>query len=392
MLLFDATHTSHTFAQTGIQRVTRSLFNELARQQPVTGICHDPYQKVWRTLTPGEMVHLQPSQPGAGSRKSQWTFRQRFFGRWRRRLGLRAALPSASSFICPEFFSAKVGSCLPEIFNQVSGPRAAIFYDAIPLQYPELTPSGTVARYPAYLRELLCFDGVAAISENSAQILRDYWGWLGVTDQPPVIAIPLAITRHLSRDESAAAEPPTKYPRILCVCTIEGRKNHVALLDACAELWAQGEKFELELIGLAQPDTGKAALARIAKLQQVGRPLFYAGSVPDPALRRAYRRCAFTVYPSLIEGFGLPVLESLDQGKPCICSSRGALGESALGGGCLALDTVNATTLTSAIRQLLHHPQQLAALSADAQARTFKSWADYARELTAWMQTLPRRS
>lgn len=395
MLLLDATHTSHTFAQTGIQRVTRSLFAALGQQQPVTGICHDPYQKAWRTLNADELLHLRPSQPGAGSRKSQWSFRQRFCGRWKRRLGIQPKkLPPATGLLCPEFFSAKVGSCVQELFPHIQGPRAAIFYDAIPIQHPELTPSGTVARYPGYLRELLQFDGVAAISETSAQILRDYWRWLDVPDQPPVAAIPLAITRHISRQQLPAPAAPNtpRPPRLLCVCTLEGRKNHLALLAACARLWDEGEIFELELIGLAQPDTAKAALAEVERLQQQGRPLFYPGSVPDEALLLAYQRCDFTVYPSLIEGFGLPVLESLDHGKPCICSSRGALGESTRGGGCLPLDTVDAAALTGAIRQLLRDPRQLASLAAEARARTFKSWSDYAQELTSWMQTLPRRS
>jgi sugar/nucleoside kinase (ribokinase family) len=56
VLLFDASHTSHTRAQTGIQRVTRALFAELAKVRPATAVCHDPYLGAWRPLGAGTAV------------------------------------------------------------------------------------------------------------------------------------------------------------------------------------------------------------------------------------------------------------------------------------------------------------------------------------------------
>ena len=193
MLLFDATHTSHTAAQTGIQRVCRSLFTELAQGQALTGLCFDPYLGSWRQLDASELGHLRPGQTAGRSRGAKWPWPRRLTSHAQRLMGTKPALPDADGLICPELFSARVGAHLPEIFARVRGPRVAIFYDAIGLQYPELTPPSTVARLPAYLRELLLFDGVAAISETSAASLRDYWHWLGVQDVPAVTAIPLAI-------------------------------------------------------------------------------------------------------------------------------------------------------------------------------------------------------
>ena len=88
----------------------------------------------------------------------------------------------------------------------------------------------------------------------------------------------------------------------------------------------------------------------------------------------------------------MPVLESLHHGKPCVCSGHGALGESAHGGGCLPLDRVDAVGLADAIRQLLTHPAEFAALSAAARARHLKSWSEYAAEFAAWMRILSRRT
>ncbi len=392
MLLFDTTHTSHSQAQTGIQRVCRSLFAELAQTPATTGICHDPYLKAWRPLAAGELRRMRPGRPAADTRSSAWSLRQRLAGRTRRWLGAGPKLPEADGLVCPEFFSPKVGANLPDLLARVRGPRIALFYDAIPLQFPELTPPATVARFPAYLRELLLFDGVAAISETSATSLRDFWRWLGVSDPPPVVPIPLALGPRHPDCEAAPSDGPRTLPGLLCVSTIEGRKNHLALLEACEALWQEGQRFELQLIGMARADTAGRALAMMATLQRAGRPVFHHDTADDADLHAAYARSSFTVYPSLIEGFGLPVLESLQHGKPCICSSRGALGELARGGGCAALDAVDAASLVTAIRRLLQNPGELATLSAAARARRFKSWTDYARELTTWMQTLVRRS
>ena len=389
MLLLDATHTSHTRAQTGIQRVVRALHAGLAQTQETTAICHDPYLRAWRQLNAGELDHLRPGQAATNSRGAKWPLHLRLLGHAHRLLGFPPAMPAGDALVCPELFSASVGTHLPELFRSVRGPHVAIFHDAIGLKLPELTPPGTVARLPAYLRELLMFDGVAAVSEDSAASLRDYWQWLGITDTPVVTAIPNGLEPVPA---AAVGDQPAAPPRVLCVGTIEGRKNHLALLAACETLWAEGLVFELELLGLARADTAAPALEKISALKGAGRALLYHGAAADAELHAAYRRCAFTVYPSFIEGFGLPVLESLQHGKPCICSAHGALGESAKDGGCLAMDSVDASSLAAAIRRLLTNGDELASLAAAAQTRTFRSWADYTRDLSAWMKGLPRRS
>ena len=333
---------------------------------------------------------MQSTQESSGSRSAKWPLRQRLAGRVRRLLTQPNPLPPASGLIVPELFSPNVAAHLPEIFATVRGPRVAIFYDGIPLKFPELTPPGTVARFPSYLRELLLFDGVAAISEDSAASLRDYWKWLGIINPPPVQALPLGVAPLEASENLATANSPAAPPRLLCVCTVEGRKNHLALLEACEVLWREELRFELQLIGMARPDTAGAALTRISELQRAGRPLIYSGAVPAAELDAAYRRCNFTVYPSLIEGFGMPVIESVQHGKPCICSGRGALGESAHDGGCVPLESVDSVSLANAIRHLLQNPAELARLATAARQRKFRSWRVYAEDFQTWMTSLGR--
>jgi glycosyltransferase involved in cell wall biosynthesis len=299
-------------------------------------------------------------------------------------------LPAADLLLVPEVFSAAVAGALPELDAAVRGPRVAVFHDAIALKFPELSPARTVARFPAYLHELARFDGVAAVSDDSRDCLLEFWRWAGVRQPPPVVTHCLGLDVPAVLDGAPAAAGAGE-PTLLCVGSLEGRKNHLSLLEACEALWARGRRFRLHLIGLAQAQTGRTALQRVRTLQAAGRPLTYDGPVDEESLVAAFRACTFTVYPSLIEGFGLPVLESLSHGKPCVCSSRGALGESARGGGCLTVDPVTPGALADAIERLLTSPADHARLAAEARARVFKTWDDYARDLVAWARTLNRR-
>ena len=415
-ILIDLTHTSHTRARTGIQRVARSLHTALGSD--ARAITYDPHARTWRALEPWEAESLTaaPSE----KRGTTWPLSAQLRGLAHRLLGSsgspslhapRSTLHASFGLLVPEVFSADTAAVLPELLHNVAGPRVAIFHDAIALKFPELTPTKTVARFPAYLRELLAFDGIAAVSEDSRDSLRDYWRWLGITQPPPVQTIPLgtdSVCHGLPDKRPAPAASGSPFvavantqrsplsaqpiPTILSVGSLEGRKNHLALLDACEQLWSAGARFELRLIGLAHPQTGRAALARLRVLQAAGRPLRYDGPATEAALHSAYASCAFTIYPSLIEGFGLPVIESLAHGKPCICSARGALGESARDGGCVALPSVDAAHVAAAVRRLLDTPTELAALAQAARARKFRSWSDYAATLTTWMHALKRRS
>jgi glycosyltransferase involved in cell wall biosynthesis len=367
-LLLDLSHTCHTRARTGIQRVSRALRRELgAAAQPVT---HDPYAGVWRPLALWEEANL--TAPGsAGRRGARWPWSARARG-WLAAV-LRAGRPPTierlrpnAGLLVPEVFSPAVSAALPGLLAAADGPAVALFHDAIALQQPEFSPAGTVARFPAYLLELLSFDGVAAVSEASRDALCAYWAWQGIRDHPPVVAIPLGVDVPAVVPVAAAAAP-VGPPEVLCVGSLEGRKNHLALLEAAERLWREGVAFRLRLIGIVQPATGAAAVAA------------------------AYAACAFTVYPSRVEGFGLPVLESLAHGKPCVCAGRGALGETARGGGCLALDDPGPEALAAGLRRLLTDSSALAALVAAARARPIRRWADHAADLVAWQGGLARR-
>jgi len=394
MFVIDLSHTSHTRARTGIQRVCRSLLRELSHGDQARPVTWDPHARQWRALRNWEKSLLSSRSPDT-RRGASWPLPARLRGcAWRLLAGTAPAVDpglagKASGLLVPELFSSATGAALPSLLQALRAPAVAVFHDALALRLPEHTPPGTVSRMPAYLLELSLFDGVAAVSEDSRQALLDYWAWAGVRRAPPVTAITLGV----DAPGSVRPDPAARYrrPVVLCLCSIEGRKNHLALLDACEKLWQEGLGFELRLAGLARRDTAGEALDRISRLQQAGRPLFYDGPVSERGLEEAYENCLFTVYPSLAEGFGLPVLESLVRGKACICSAKGALGEVSTKGGCLALEECSASQLTVAMRRLLTEQPLREKLEAEARARPRRTWTDYANELSAWTRQLPLR-
>ena len=391
-LFLDLSHTSHTRARTGVQRVGRSLRAALGDE--ALAITHDPYAGVWRPLEWWEEENLADDS-ASENRGARWPLGVRLRGRvcrwWTEGDGGKTprAACDAAGLIVPEIFSPATAAAVPVLRSAVRGPSVALFHDAIALKLPDLAPAKTVARFPGYLRELLQFDGIAAVSEDSRDTLLDYWRWLGVDRHPPVVALPLAVERK--KNPLPAPTGESLLPVVLCVGSLEGRKNHVALLEACDQLWSRDLAFELHLIGLAHPQTGRDAVTQVRALKAAGRSVRYDGPVGDAALEDAYARCAFTVYPSLMEGFGLPVLESLAHAKPCVCSARGALGEAARGGGCIALDSVDAGNLSTAIARLLEQPAELDALTTAASTRAFRPWSAYLAELSVWMESLPPR-
>ena len=107
---------------------------------------------------------------------------------------------------------------------------------------------------------------------------------------------------------------------VLCVSTLELRKNHRLLLAVWRRLLARvrreqrspaGVGWTGRLLYLGQPAASKRAVG----LQLPNGKIVLMSDLADEELAEVYRRCLFTVFPSLYEGWGMPVAESLAQGK-----------------------------------------------------------------------------
>jgi cephalosporin hydroxylase len=83
----------------------------------------------------------------------------------------------------------------------------------------------------------------------------------------------------------------------------------------------------------------------------------------------------------VVEGFGMPIVESLWHGRPCICSGDGVMGELAAGGGCLTVDVHDELALSDAIGRLATDHALRRKLAAEAVQRPIKTWREYGAEV-----------
>ena len=297
----------------------------------------------------------------------------------------------ATGVLMPEFVANRCLDALPQLRSMLppGTPFMAVFHDAIALRFPTLSAPETVERFPRYIAALASLDAVAAVSEASRVELLELWEKMGIRDVPPVVTIPLGIAPPvlIAPQPRVEGEPV----RILCVATLEPRKNHLALLDAAEKLWAEGAQFRLELIGMEHRQLGAKIVAKIRELERAGRAISWLGSVDNDTLYARYGACDFTVYVSLMEGFGLPVVESLAYKKPCVCTTCGALNEVSQGGGCLRLAGTDAACIADGLRRMISDAALREKLTAEATARPVRTWADYARDVLAWTKEVRAR-
>ncbi|CAN5576503.1 hypothetical protein BH09ACT4_BH09ACT4_01490 [soil metagenome] len=310
-----------------------------------------------------------------------------FRARRRTRLSREAVVPWRARYVLPETVVETSRTLRIHALAAYGGSvTAMIGHDAIPLTTAETTGPGMPGAFAKYLAAGSRMQLVAATSGASA---TEFGGWrrmlssAGLTGpRIQVVGLPVTPLVASRADEARACTlfTPDDLPLVLCVGSHEPRKNHVAVLHAAELRWRAGDRFRLLFAGSAGW-AGDSALAAIDAARTAGRDVSSVAGLSDSELAWAYRLATFTVFPSINEGFGLPVAESLAAGTPVITSSFGSMAEIAARGGAVLVDPRDDHAIAAAIGRLLGQPKLLAKLAAQAVAGPPRDWDDYAREL-----------
>ncbi|HEY1793783.1 MAG TPA: glycosyltransferase [Opitutaceae bacterium] len=291
-----------------------------------------------------------------------------------------AELAGAGDWILtPELFSEEERPGFSAFLEGRSCRAAAIFHDAIPLKHPDITWPRSVERHAGYMKLLAKFDRVWAISESSRRDLQGLWDWQGAAGRPPVDLL------HLGSDWPGLGRQSCRpvaglAPRIVSVGILEPRKNQGVLLDAFEELLGGGTVAELHLVGRVNPQFGRPLEARVASLSRRWPGIRHHPKMDDAALAALIMSSRATAFPSIAEGCGLPLLESLWMAVPCLCSAIAPLSENAEGGGCRV---VRDGDWAEAIRSILTDGGGRDALARAAASRRLPTWSEAAKALAS---------
>jgi glycosyltransferase involved in cell wall biosynthesis len=311
--------------------------------------------------------------------------------RWHKRLrgwslpgsenGLR--LTSADWLLTVEQFSEAERPGFREFLAAPPCRLAAMFHDAIPVRWPHITWPQSVQRHPEYMKLLAGFDRTWAISDATRQDFNRFWAWQGVSPKSATAVIELG--SDFDGSQRVVREPviPTGRPALLCVGIVEPRKNQTFLLDVAQALWDGGLDFELHVVGRVNPHFGKPIAARMAALQRKESRFRFHGQAGDRELGRLYADARAVAFPTIAEGCGLPLLEALWRGVPCVASDLPVLQENAGAGGCLLAKVNDRADWQVKLRQVLTDATVCRRLQAEAMSRPLPRWSGTARTLLA---------
>jgi glycosyltransferase involved in cell wall biosynthesis len=230
-----------------------------------------------------------------------------------------------------------------------------MIYELFPSEFPDAAPF--VAAKRSAIRRA---DHVICISESTRKdLLRLY-------DVDPGSTSVIHLGHSLLRDGSAVEEPrPARgKPSILYVGNRGGYKNFRRLLRAYASSTLLRNDFELVAFGGAPFSSEE--LAEIESLGVASSVVRRAGA--DEALAASYRAATAFVFPSVYEGFGIPLLEAMHHGCPVVSSNRGPMAEVA-GDASLYFDPENVEAMTVAIEKVVTSPSTQAELRARGYSR-----------------------
>lgn len=271
-----------------------------------------------------------------------------------------------------------------------SGRRVVSINDVNPFVFPHRSLWRRWDQYRAesrFRRAAAAADRIVTISEFSRQEICRYLH----VDAAKIAVMPLGVDAGWFRQPDAAdapaAEPsaPCRGPRLLYVGSDDERKNLRSLLAAMTILH---RRLDCPATLLCCGVGGKAAEKYAALLRDSGMTehVRLQGFVPEGELRAAYAGSDLFVFPSLYEGFGLPILEAMAAGLPVVTSRAASLPE--VGGeAAVYCDASDPQALAAAVADTWHDPGRRDELRRAGRQRASEfTWARAAQALRGILQ------
>ena len=192
------------------------------------------------------------------------------------------------------------------------GVQVVMVMDMIQELYPALFPGPQEDAFRALKRQcILDADIVISISETTRQDIHRLYN----VDLQKIVTVPLACSKIFCDLSDDTSPLPTQKPFLLYVGRRSHNKNFAALAQAYAA-WQHRNTMDIVVVGADWSEEEQALLASLG----IAETVRLLGSVDDRELSRLYRLAAAFVYPSLYEGFGIPLLEAMSCGCPVIAS------------------------------------------------------------------------
>jgi glycosyltransferase involved in cell wall biosynthesis/predicted TPR repeat methyltransferase len=412
--VFDITDVLHYFNEqrtpTGIQRVQIGIVTRALSAPPagmgVTLAMFDLRERCWRMV---ENSHFQRlcllAASGADPEDGEWT---RLRDAVRRRVNATPPLRFphgamlvnlGNSWSMADYFRAL------RIAQREHGLRYIPFvHDCVPLIVPEHCLMSLVQNYVRWFSGVgLHAHGLLCNSENTRRDVSRHLEALLPGMMPPAYVVrldadPRALVPHIGEGSMPALQalrPGEEF--VLFVATLESRKNHLLVFTAWLQLLRQhGPAAVPRLVCVGKPGWhAEAALNLLKNSPELQRHVLLLPRVSDQELNALYQRCAFTVYNSYYEGWGLPITEALAHGKVVVTPRHSALTEAG-GDSALYFMPQSLPDLTATLEKVMldrgFRAEQEALVRRRGKPRSWDAVKDEALDAVRALAALPART
>lgn len=264
--------------------------------------------------------------------------------------------PLGQRVLIPEVFGVSNRTKFLREFHSANLLKfSAIFYDLIPIKRPDLAQFED--SFAEYLNIFHFVDKVSSISDYARGDLLSYLKTVGRNAEDMKIRTDLLGMDPLNSAQRTEPSGVSNKIVFLAVGSIEKRKNQHSILEALKDLEAYKNQIQLRLIGHLNPEYNELNQA-LEYAKSVGFEIEILQRADDEELNLAFGSCTATLFCSLEEGFGLPILESVCRKRVCITSKVGSMKEiGEISKGVLFIDPKSPKSISEAMLMVIENKE-----------------------------------